>query len=176
MLNVEEWTTALSMERDEAAGERLRDGDDVRGDAELLVAEEGARTAHAGLHLIEDHEGFVLPAERLGLPPELVRRHVHALALDRLGDESRHVAATELPSQGGRVPERDHVGAREEGAETAPEFTATVEGERSRREAVEGVVAVEDARALGGRPGELDGALDRLRSGVGEEHPLDPRM
>ena len=192
MLKVEEWTTALSMElytaSDTAAElsmaptgtiatrQRLGDGDDVRGDAELLVAEEGARPPETGLHLVEDHERLVPAAERLRLLPELVRRQVDPLALDRLGDERRHVAAPELPRQGGGVTERDHVAPREQGAEAAAELLPAVEGERPRREPVEGVVAVEDARALRGGPGELDGALDRLGPGVGEEHPLDPRV
>ena len=192
MLNVEEWTTALSMElytasdtvsRAEhgpdghvATGQRLRDRDDVRGDAELLVAEEGARPSEAGLHLVEDHQRLVPAAERLRLLPELVRRQVDPLALDRLRDERRHVAAPELPGQGGGVAERDHVAPREQGAEAAAELLPAVEGERPRREPVKGVVAIEDAGALRGRPGELDGALDCLCSGVGEEHPLDPRV
>ena len=54
-----------------------------------------------GLHLVEDHERLVPAAERLRLLPELVGREVDALALDRLGDERRHVAPAELTGQGG---------------------------------------------------------------------------
>ena len=145
-------------------------------DAELLVTEERPRPAHAGLHLVEDHECLVAAAERLRLLPELLGRQVDPLALDRLGDEGRHVTTPELPGQGGGVTERDDVGAREQRTEAAAEILPAVEGQRPRREPVEGVVAVEDARALRGGPGELDGALHRLRAGVGEEHALDARV
>ena len=73
-------------------------------DAELLVAEERAGAPHAGLDLVEDHEGLVLAAQRLRLPPELVRRQVDPLALDRLGDERRHVATSELAGQCAESP------------------------------------------------------------------------
>ena len=64
----------------------------------------------------------------------------------------------------------------QEWTEPAAEFAAAVEGERPGRQAVEGVVAVEDAGPLRGGPGEFDRALDRLCARVGEEDPLDSRV
>ena len=109
----------------------------------------------------------------LRLEPELVGREVDALALDGLDHEGGHVAAPQLAGQGADVAERDHVGSREQRTEPAAELAAAVQGERAGREAVEGVVAVEDAGPLGGGAGELDRALDRLGARVGEEDPLD---
>ena len=111
---------------------------------------------HAGLHLVEDHEGLVPAAQRLRLEPELVGRQVDALALDGLDDEGGDVAPPELAGQGGGVAEGDHVGARKQRPEAAAELTAAVQREGARRQPVEGVVAVEDAGPLGGGAGELD--------------------
>ena len=86
------------------------------------------------------------------------------------------VAAAQLAGQGADVAERDHVGPREQRAETAAELTAAVEGEGPGRQPVEGVVAVEDARPLRRGADELDRTLDRLGARVGEEDPLDAGM
>ena len=77
-----------------------------------------------GLDLVEDHEGLVAAAERLRLLPELVGRQVDPLALNRLGDERRHVAPPELSGQGGGVTEGDHVAARQQRTEAAAELSS----------------------------------------------------
>ena len=123
-------------------------------DPELLVAEERARASEAGLHLVEDHERLVPAAQRLRLLPELVRREVDPLALDRLDDERRHVAPPELAGQGRRCRRRGSCrrpggGARNPVRNSLPPLRA----QRAGGEAVEGVVAIEDARRASWRPG-----------------------
>ena len=98
--------------RDVAAREGLRDGDDVGLDVEVLVAEEPARPAQAGLDLVHDEEGLVPPAQLLDRVPVVVGGEVDALALDGFDDEGGHVAGAELPGQRVDVAERDLVGRR----------------------------------------------------------------
>ena len=80
VLKVDECTTARSMElktasdtaaedsigahRHVPARECLGERDDVRGDPELLVAQEGSGPAHAGLDLVEHQQRLVATAER----------------------------------------------------------------------------------------------------------------
>ena len=138
----------------ECFGER----DDVRADPELLVAKEGPGSAHAGLDLVEHQQRLVSPAERLRLGPELVRGHVDPLALDRFDDEGGHVTPPQLPGQGVRVAEGDHVAPGKQRSEPAAEFASSVQRQGTGGEPVKGVVAVEDPRTLRGGPGELDGS------------------
>ncbi len=69
-------------------------------------------------------------------------------------------------------PNGTHVGGQQ-GPEALAELPPAVERQCPGGEAVEAVVAVDDAVAPGGGPGELDGGLDGLCPGVGEERPLD---
>ena len=86
----------------------------------------------------------------------LVGGQVDALALNRFDDERRHVPPPVALGPGRiGVAERDHVAPGEERAEAAAEFPSPVESERPGGQAVEGVVAVEDAGPLRGGPGEL---------------------
>ncbi len=114
-------------------------------------------------------------AQLLGGAPVLGCRAVDALALDRLDDERGHVVPAQLPLQGVEVAERDRRGL-EQRAESLAELPAAVERQGSRRQAVEGVLGVQDPRAPGRVPRELDGSLDGLRAGVAEEDPADARV
>ena len=99
------------------------------------------------------------------------RRHVHALALDGLDDERRDVALAQFGRERVQVAERDG-GVRQQRAEPAAELGRAVDGQRPGGEPVERVVAVDDAAAPGGVPGELQRGLDRLGAAVAEEHPV----
>ena len=63
-------------------------------------------------------------------------------------------------------------GVGQQRVEPAAELGRAVDGQRTRGEPVEGVVAVDDAAAPGGVPGELQRGLDRLGAAVAEEHPV----
>ena len=99
---------------------------------------------------------------------------MHALALDGLDDEGRDVAFAQLPLQRVRVAGRHLVEPRHELAEALAELLAAVDRQGAEHEAVEGVVQVEHARTPCGRAGELEGRVDGVGAGVGEEHRVEP--
>ena len=139
----------------------------------MLEAEELARAAEARLHLVDDQQGPVLPAQLLSFLPVLGWRHVNALALDGLDDESGDVPPLQLSAQGLDVGEGDGLAARQEFAETLAELGAPVEGQGAGGEPMEGVLGKEDPGPAGGLPGELDGRFDRLGPGVAKKDPVD---
>lgn len=158
-----------------AAGECLGDTDQIGLHALLvLVRVEVAGPAEAGLHLVGDEQGLVLVQQLLRRPQEAGRRGVDALALDRLDDQCRHVAALQLAPQGVEIAERDG-GVRQQGREAVPEAVLTVDREGAGRQPVEGVGAVEDPGAAGGVAGEFQGRLDRFGAAVPEEDPVQVR-
>ena len=102
---------------------------------------------------------------------EAVRRHVHALALDRLDDQRGDVTLSEFGCERVQVAERDR-GVRQQRVEAAAELGRAVDRQRPGGEPVERVVAVQDASAPGRVPGELQRGLHRLGAAVAEEHPV----
>ncbi len=89
-------------ERGEAGGDAFGDGDDVGGDAVVLVAEPLAGAAHAGLDLVEDQQSADLVGLLAQALHELLRRHDEAaLALDRLDEDAGDVVGEDL---GGEHP------------------------------------------------------------------------
>ena len=159
--------------RDVPSGQGLGDGDDVGLEVPVLVAEELARSAEPRLHLVDDQQRLVPPAEFLRFLPVLGRRHVDALPLNRLDDECRHVSLPQLGAQGRDIPEWHGGGARQEVTEPLTEVRAAVQRECPGTQPMEGVVGVENPRAPRGLPGEFDGRLDGLGARVAEEHPVD---
>ena len=74
----------------QAAAERLRGGDDVGADRQLLVGPERAGPPHAGLDLVEDEQGAARVARLAGGDEDLVGDGKDAgLALDRLDHHGR---------------------------------------------------------------------------------------
>ena len=82
--------------------------------------------------------------------------------------------AGQLPAHGVEVAE-GHLRAREQGAEAVPELLGPVDRQRARRQAVEGVIAVEDAGPAGGAAGELERRLHRLGAAVAHVDPVQVR-
>ena len=81
----------------EAAGDRLRDGDQVGLDAVVLEREELAGARKAGLHLVGDQADAVLVADRAQALEKRLRRGQEAtLALDGLDDDRRHLLRRDL--------------------------------------------------------------------------------
>ncbi len=133
----------------------------------MLVRQEPAGPAQPGLDLVADQHRAVLVEQVRGRGQEAGRGHVHALALDRLDDQAGHVTLAQLAGQRVEVAERD-AAVRQQRAEAAAELGRSVDRQRAGGQAVEGVVAVEDARPAGGVPGELQRGLDRLGAAVAE--------
>src|SRR5215472_16959130 len=138
----------------------------------MLMAEKPASPAKPGLHFVSDQQGSVLAAQLLRGPPVISGRAVDALPLNRLDDEGGHIAAAQLSLQRFGIPERDSL-ALEQLAESLAELLAAVECQGTGREAMEGVLSVENLGPLRRMPGELDRGLDGLRAGVAEEDPAD---
>ena len=159
----------------EAARQGLGDRDDVRLQAPVLMAEEPSGPAKPGLHLVHDQQGPVPAAELLSRAPVLTGCAVHALALNRLDDEGRHVAAAQLPLERIDVPER-HGLALQQLAKALAEFLAAVEGQGTGRQTVKRVLRIENLRPLRRMPGEFDCGLNGLGAGVAEEDTADTRM
>ena len=141
----------------------------------MLEREETAGAADTGLHLVADEERAGRAAGGLRSLEVAGRRQVHALALDRLYDERRHIATVQLAPQRLNVAERDSHAIVQKRAESVAELRVAVERKRPQRQPVEGVLGVKDPRATGGRARQLDRCLDRFRTAVGGDHRRDPR-
>jgi hypothetical protein len=77
----------------------LPEGEDVGLDTEVFVGPQLAGDPHAGLHLVENEQEFILVRELTQLVEELLAEViVPAFALDRLDDEARDVVPVFLHS------------------------------------------------------------------------------
>jgi hypothetical protein len=164
------------------AGQGLADDHDVRSYALVLVREELAGAAEAGLDLV-DHEQHPVLVGELAQPAEVAvrRHHDPGLALDRLDQDGRDVGV-----HGGRHRIGVAVGQEFEAGCERPEARAVVglggEADDGRGAAVE--VALEDqdlglavGHALdrvGPLAGGLDRGLDRLGPAVHGQHARKP--
>ena len=105
-----------------AVAERLRKGEDVRHDPELLEGEVAAEAPEPGLRLVEDDEKAALVAQRLELHEIALRRHDDpGRTLDRL-DNNRGRRAHRLAV----VEAEAHVEARHVALVAAVLYRATV--------------------------------------------------
>ena len=162
-------------DRDVAARERLRDGDEVGLEPPVLEREHPPGAAEAGLHLVDAEERAVAAAELLRALEVAGGRQVDALALDRLDEEHRDVLALQLALERLELAERHAVEAGQERAEAVGELRVAVRRERAEREPVEPVVGRDDARALRRGAAELERRLDRFGAAAREEAALEPR-
>src|SRR5207248_7362597 len=91
------------------------------------------------------------------------------LSLYRLDDESRRLLAGQRFFERDEIVEVDLLRIGHQVAETLAKEVGSVERERTRGQAMERVVAVDDLLAAGGAARELDGGFDALGARVGEE-------
>src|SRR5437588_2537120 len=117
----------------------------------MLDREETAGTSQPGLDLIGDEQGAVTAAKLGGRLQVAVGRQVDTLALDRLDDEGSDVASVQRLFECGQVVERDADAVGQQRLEAAAEDVVAVERQRPIREAVERVLAVDDAGPPGRR-------------------------
>ncbi len=101
-----------------------------------------------------------------------VARDTDPVALDRLDDEGGDIAAGEFALEGFEVVEGHRVAIGEERPEPLAKMLVAVERQRAIGQAVEGVLAVENARAPGRVAAEFERRLDRLGSRIAEEGPV----
>src|SRR5207253_4016111 len=127
-------------DRDVAAGERLRDGNEIRLEPPVLEREHLPGAAKARLHLVDAEERPVLPAERLRTLEVAGRRQVHAFSLDGLDEEERDVLAPQLLLECIEVAKGNAVETRKQRPEARGELGVAVRRERAERETVETVV------------------------------------
>ena len=106
----------------------------------MLEGEQPARAAEARLHLVDGEECPVAAAELLCAFEVAVRRQIHALALDRLDEEERHVLADQLTLESVQVAERDLRELRQQRSEALDEVRIAVRRERAESQAVKRVV------------------------------------
>jgi hypothetical protein len=113
-------------DRDVAAGQRLRDGNEIRLDAPVLEREQLPRSAEAGLHLVDAEERAEGPAQLLRAFEVAGRRQVHSLSLHRLDEEERHVLVPQLALECLEVTERHLREPRQQRAEAFRELRIAV--------------------------------------------------
>ena len=140
----------------------------------MLEGEHPARPAEPVHHLVDGEERSVTAAQLLRAGEVAVRRDVDALPLHRLDEEECDVLAPQLLLQRLEVAERHLLERGQERPEAVGELAAAVGREGAERQAVEGVVGGEDARAPGRGAPDLDRRLDRLAAGAREQATLDP--
>ena len=161
-------------DRDVAARERLGRADEVRGRRRTARGTRTSRCARCRSAPRRSRTALRRSRHACSAPRQYVGGClVDALALDRLGDERRDVAARERGRAARRGRRRGPRSRRRAAVRTRPERRAAVQRQRSEREPVVRVRAVDDARALGERARELDRRLDRLGARVAEVDPLD---
>src|SRR5205085_2580405 len=78
-------------------GKSLRERHQVRFYSPVLECQEAPSAAQAGLHLVDDQKGPRLVAEFKRPREVVIWSEIDALALDRLQDQGRYVAAGQLP-------------------------------------------------------------------------------
>src|SRR5581483_3555919 len=143
------------------AAERLREDEEGRDDAGVLVGEEVPRAPEPRHHLVEDEERARLVAAAAQRREELRARDPHArLRLDRLDDDG----GGPLVDRGepGRIVEGEERHAGEERLERRAVHRVAADREGAERVAVEAAVERHQAGAPGVLARRLERALDRL--------------
>ena len=174
-----------------AGGNALGRRDDVRLDARVLDGPPAAGASHPGLDLVDHEQDAVLVADLAQAAQERDRRgKVSALALHRLDHDGGHVAgcndppedraaqhlelscpvASRLFAPGAHAGERRVMDHRQQRAKASALLDLRIgEAEGAHGAAVERAFECDDPGPMGVIARELDGALDRLGSRVGEE-------
>ena len=187
--------------RDHARGDALGDGHHVRRHAEIVGPEIRAEPAEAGDDLVEDQEHAVFVADRPQALEVALGRDQDAgragYRLDDDGGDGRGIVEQDHPLEvlgeldsmrrlaaregiaGEVVGVADMVDAREERAEHLAVGDDAADRDAAEIDAVIAPLAADQAEpaALAARPmigkRDLEGRLDRLRAGIGEEDVVD---
>src|SRR4029453_10741090 len=141
----------------------------------MLEREHSPSPAEADLNLVDAEQGAVTAAELLGAFEIARRREVRPVPLDGLDDEDGDVLAAQLRLERVEVVVGHTRETRQERAVTRSERRIARRRERTQRQAVEAVLARDDARAPRRRASQLQRGLDRLSPGGREEHAPERR-
>ena len=159
----------------EPAAERFRKRHDIRLNADVLIGEEIAGAAHAGLHFVEGQQQAVFVAQRAQRLDETGRSRPHAaLALHQFDQDTGGLRADGL-LDGFEIAMRHLVETVHRRAEAFEIFRRAGRRQRRQRAAMEGALESDDAIAFGMPIGEvivaheLDDAFHRLGAGITEE-------
>ena len=154
------------------AGQRFRQKNHVGLDAPMLAGEEPPGASQPGLDFVGDKQRAVLSAKLDRRPQIVVGRDADAFALDRLDDEGGDFFRGERFFQCIEIVERDFDTAGQKRAEAVAEDLVADQRQRTVRQTVEGVAAIDDAVATCCRTCKLDRGLDRFGPRIGEKHFL----
>ena len=156
---------------DVAAGERLRDGDEIRLEPPVLEREQLSGPPEARLHLVDREERLIPAAQLLRSFQVAGRRQVDAVALYRLEQEQSHVLAAQLALERVEIAEGNVGEPGQKWTEALDEMRAAVRGERAECQSVETVHGRQHARASRRGAAELERGLDGFRAGARKEDP-----
>ena len=166
----------------QAVGQCLGEGHDVGRDTELLVGEERARAAHAGLDLVKDQQQAGLVADRTHLFEKIRVRTAHtALSLDRLKQDRRRGRA-DLGANSAGIVEGHEIKAVQQRIESVLDLFLAGGGQGGHGPAVEGLFHADDPVALPLAPvlemlaRQLDGRLVGFGAAVAEKDPVGEAM
>src|SRR5262249_11196505 len=136
----------------------------------MFNCEKATGASQSSLNFIDDKQGPIAAAEFRGALEIIFVWHVHALALDRLDDEGRHRAWTQYLLECEQIVERDADTVGQQGPKAAAEYVITIERQCTIGQAVECMVAVDDAGPPGCRSRKLNGRLDRFCARICEKY------
>src|SRR3954451_9345458 len=145
-----------------AARKRLGDEHHIRLDVPVFDRKKTAGASQSGLNLIGNEQGAVAAAKLRDALEVIVRRYIDAFALDRFDDEGRNVARAQCFFERGKIVEGDADAVGQQRLEASPENFVAVERQRAVRKTVEGMIAIDDARAAGRTTGKFDRSFHRL--------------
>ncbi|MNM70280.1 hypothetical protein D3C81_819060 [compost metagenome] len=162
----------------ETAAQALGAGQDVRGNAVVLVGIQRTGTANAGLHFVEDQQGVVFVTQfARAFQVGLVGRHHAALALDRLDHHGAGLVGN-LCLQRFQVVVGHVADAGDLRTETVGVLRLATDADGEQGTAVEAVHGGDDfvlfraEAVMGDATGQLESGLVGLGAGVAEERTV----
>src|SRR5260370_26780934 len=163
--------------RNVAAAQCFREGDDIRLEVPMLEAEHFSGASKSGLHFVRNEESAVLAAKFLRPRKEIRPRGLAALALNGLDHERGHVTRAKLSIQFIDVVERHpRVETLHQRTESFGETFAAHQRERTETESMECTGERDRAFSSSRGPGKFQRALHRFRAGVAKENDVEARQ
>ncbi len=128
----------------------------------MLDGEEAPKCGPCRSGSRRDDQRAIFAAERLGAAQIEVVWNIDALALDRLDDEGGHLPPREGFFQSGEIVEGYFQAVRSSEPKPSRKVMSPFSDKGAIRQAMKGVVAIDDAGAAGGAAGEFERGFDGL--------------